>query len=57
MLSQLNLPSIPISGDTLTTAGIIAGTAALLATLLGAILGGELGTGYHRRVDRAGFYV
>ncbi|WP_369254687.1 hypothetical protein [Geodermatophilus amargosae] len=57
VLSQLNLPSIPISGDTLTTAGIIAGIAALLVTLLGAVLGGKLGTRYHRKVDRAGFDV
>ena len=53
--SQLNLPSIPISEDTLTTAGIIAGIAALLATLLGAILGGTLGTRYHRKIDRVGY--
>jgi hypothetical protein len=57
VLSQLNLPSIPVSGDTLTTAGIIAGIAALLVTLLGAILGGKLGTRFHRKVDRAGFDV
>ncbi|SHH25637.1 hypothetical protein [Geodermatophilus nigrescens] len=57
VLSQLNLPSIPISGDTLTTAGIVAGVAALLVTLLGAVLGGKLGTRYHRKVDRAGFDV
>ncbi|SFT71757.1 hypothetical protein SAMN05660657_02577 [Geodermatophilus amargosae] len=57
VLSQLNLPTLPISGDTLTTAGIIAGIAALLVTLLGAILGGTLGTRYHRKVDRAGFDV
>ncbi|MGY1782505.1 hypothetical protein [Geodermatophilus sp. SYSU D01036] len=57
VLSQLNLPSIPISGDTLTTAGIVAGIAALLVMLLGAILGGRLGTRYHRKVDRAGFDV
>ena len=55
VLSQLNLPSIPISGDTLTTGGIIAGVAALLATLLGAILGGTLGTRYHRKIDRVGY--
>ena len=55
VLSQLNLPSLPISGDTLTTAGIIALVAVLVATLLGAILGGKLGTRYHRKVDRAGF--
>jgi len=55
VLQQLNLPSLPISGDTLTTAGIIALVAVLVATLLGAVLGGTLGTRYHRRIDRAGF--
>jgi uncharacterized membrane protein YfcA len=57
VLSQLNLPSIPISGDALTTAGIIAGIAALLVTLIGAILGGKIGERFHRKVDRAGFHV
>jgi drug/metabolite transporter (DMT)-like permease len=55
VLSQLNLPSIPISGDTATTAGIIAGIAALVVTLLGAVLGGKLGERYHRKIDRAGY--
>ncbi|MBM7804590.1 MFS family permease [Geodermatophilus bullaregiensis] len=55
VLSQLNLPSLPISGDTLTTAGIVALAAVLVATLVGAVLGGKLGTRYHRKVDRAGF--
>ena len=55
VLSQLNLPSIPVSGDTATTAGIISGVAALLASLLGALLGGKLGTRYHRKIDRVGF--
>jgi hypothetical protein len=55
VLTQLNLPSIPLSGDTLTTPGIIAGVAALLITLLGAILGGKLGTRYHRKIDRVGY--
>lgn len=55
VLSQLNLPAIPVSGDTLTTAGIVAGIAALLITLVGALLGGKLGERYHRKVDRAGF--
>ncbi|WP_448639819.1 hypothetical protein [Geodermatophilus sp. URMC 63] len=57
VLSQLNLPSLPISGDTLTTAGIIALVAVLVVTLIGAVLGGQLGTRYHRKVDRAGFDV
>ena len=55
VLSQLNLPSIPVSGDTATTAGITAGIAALLASLVGALLGGKLGTRYHRKIDRVGF--
>ncbi|TFV51538.1 hypothetical protein [Blastococcus sp. TF02A-35] len=55
VLSQLNMPTVPVSGDTLTTAGIIAGIVALLITLLGALLGGKLGERYHRKVDRAGF--
>jgi hypothetical protein len=55
VLSQLNLPNIPISGGTLTTGGIVAGIAALLITLLGAVLGGKLGTHYHRKIDRVGF--
>jgi hypothetical protein len=55
VLAQLNLPSIPISGDTATTAGIIAGVAALLASILGTVLGGKLGTRYHRKVDHAGY--
>ena len=55
VLSQLNLPSIPISGDTATTAGIIAGIAALVVTLVAAVLGGKLGERYHRKIDRAGY--
>ncbi|WNV75384.1 hypothetical protein [Geodermatophilus sp. DSM 44513] len=57
VLGQLNLPGIPVSGDTATTAGIVAGVAALLASLLGALVGGKLGERYHRKIDRAGFGV
>jgi hypothetical protein len=55
VLSQLNLPRIPIDEGTATTAGLIALAAVLVTTLLGAILGGILGTRYHRKVDRVGF--
>jgi membrane protease YdiL (CAAX protease family) len=55
VLSQLNLPRIPIDEGTATTAGMIALAAVLVATLIGAILGGILGTRYHRKVDRVGF--
>jgi hypothetical protein len=57
VLSQLNLPSTPVSGSTATTAGIVAGVAAALVSLLGALLGGGLGTRYHRKIDRVGFDV
>jgi hypothetical protein len=55
VLSQLNLPSVPVSGSTATTAGVVAGVAAALVSLLGALLGGGLGTRYHRKIDRVGF--
>jgi hypothetical protein len=55
VLAQLNLPSIPVSDSTATTAGVVAGVAAALVSLLGALLGGGLGTRYHRRIDRVGF--
>jgi len=55
VLSQLNLPRIPIDEGTATTAGIIALVAVLVVTLLGAVLGGKLGERFHRKVDRAGF--
>jgi len=55
VLSQLNLPRIPIDEGTATTAGIIALVAVLVVTLVGAILGGKLGERFHRKVDRAGF--
>ncbi|HLM07832.1 MAG TPA: hypothetical protein VK402_21865 [Blastococcus sp.] len=55
VLTQLNLPRIPIDEGTATTAGIITLVAILVVTLLGAVLGGKLGDRFHRRVDRAGF--
>jgi hypothetical protein len=54
VLSQLNLPRVPIDEGTATTAGIITLVAILLVTLLGAVLGGKLGERFHRKVDRAG---
>ncbi len=55
VLSQLNLPRIPVDEGNVTTAGIIAIAAAILAALLGALLGGLAGMRFHRRVDAAGF--
>jgi hypothetical protein len=54
VLSQLNLPRIPIGEGALTTGGLIALAAIVLGTLLAAIAGGKAGTHYHRKIDRAG---
>lgn len=55
VLSQLNLPRIPIDEGSATTGGVIALVAVLAVTLIAAMLGAKSGERYHRRVDRAGF--
>jgi len=55
VLSQLNLPSLPVGKSTMTTGAAIAGIVVLAATLLAAIAGGKAGERYHRKVDRVGF--
>lgn len=55
ILSKLDsFPRIPVSGDTLSTAGIIALVVIIIATLLGALLGGLAGMRFHRNVDKTG---
>jgi len=54
VLSQLNLPRIPIDEGSLTTGGIIALVAAVLVTFLAAVSGGKVGERFHRKVDRVG---
>lgn len=55
VLSQLNgLPSIPVSGQNATTAGIITAVAVAIVSLVGAILGGVAGMRFHRKVDKVG---
>ena len=54
VLSQLNLPRIPVDEGSLATSGIIALLAILLVTLVAAVLGGKLGVRYHKKIDRAG---
>ncbi len=55
VLSQLNLPRLPIDEGDLTTGGLIALAAMLLTMFVAAIAGGKLGERYHRKVDRAGY--
>ena len=54
VLSQLDLPRIPIDEGSLATGAVIALIAALVLTLLAAIAGGKVGERYHQRVDRVG---
>ena len=57
ILTNLNLPRIPVGEGTVTTAGIIAIVAVILVTLGAALLGGKAGMHFHRKVDRAGLAV
>jgi membrane protease YdiL (CAAX protease family) len=54
VLSDLQLPRIPVGEGSLTTGGLIALAAVLIGTLLAAIAGGKAGTHFHRKVDRVG---
>jgi amino acid transporter len=54
VLSQLSLPRIPVTGDDLTTGGVVTLLLVAAVTLAGAIVGGLAGMRFHRRVDRAG---
>ena len=52
VLSQLDLPRIPIKEGDLATGGIIALLVALAVMFLSAIAGGKMGERFHRKVDR-----
>jgi hypothetical protein len=54
VLSQLNLPRIPVDEGSLSTGALIALAAIVLGTLLAAVAGGKAGTYFHRKIDRAG---
>ena len=57
ILTNLNLPRIPVGEGTVTTAAIIAIAAIILVTLGAAVLGGLAGMRFHRHVDQAGLPV
>ncbi len=57
VLSQLNLPRIPVDEGSLTTGGLIALAAIVIGTLLASMAGGKQGTHYHRKIDRTGDQV
>ncbi len=54
VLSQLNLPRIPVDEGSLSAAGWIALAAVIVVSLVAALLGGKAGMVFHRKVDRAG---
>lgn len=54
VLSQLNLPRIPIDEGSLATGGLIALVAIVVGTLLAAMAGGKQGTHFHRKIDKTG---
>ena len=54
VLSELNLPRIPVGEGSLTTGGLIALAAVVIGTLLAALAGGKAGTHFHRKVDKVG---
>jgi hypothetical protein len=53
VLDRVDLPSVPIAGETLTTGSVITGIAVLVVTLLAAVIGGKAGQRYHRRIDNS----
>jgi heme/copper-type cytochrome/quinol oxidase subunit 1 len=54
VLDRVELPSVPLADDTLTTGGLILIGAAVLLTLFAAVIGGKAGQRYHRRIDVSG---
>ena len=54
ILDRVDLPSIPIPDNALTTGGLITLAAVLVGTLLAAFAGGKVGQRYHTKVDRVG---
>jgi hypothetical protein len=55
VLTQLNLPALPVGKATLTSGAAIATAVVVIGTLLAAVVGGKAGERYHLKVDRAGF--
>lgn len=55
IFDRVDMPSLPIPTQALTTGGIIAALVIIVLTLLAAILGGKGGQRYHHKIDRAAF--
>jgi hypothetical protein len=51
VLYRIDLPTVPVSSDTLTSGGLIAGATFIVFTVIAAIVGGKAGERYHTRID------
>jgi hypothetical protein len=54
LAANLDMPRLPLSGQQLTTGGLVTLLLALAVSLIAAVAGGKVGRGYHRRVDMSG---
>lgn len=54
IFDRVDLPSIPIPEDTVTTGGLITLAAVLVGTLIAALAGGSMGQRYHGKINRVG---
>ena len=51
VLDRADLPTVPISDETLLTGSLITAGAVLVVTLIAALIGGKAGQRYHHRID------
>jgi len=51
VLDRVDLPSVPIADQDLTTASLILAATVLVVSLLAAVIGGKAGQRYHKRID------
>ncbi|NEA34624.1 hypothetical protein [Streptomyces sp. SID13031] len=53
VLDRVDLPSIPIADEDLTTGSLILAAMVLVVSLLAAVIGGKAGQRYHKRIDNS----
>jgi hypothetical protein len=51
VLDRVDVPTVPLSHETLTTGGLMLAAAVVVVTLLAAVIGGKAGQRYHHRID------
>lgn len=53
VLDRVDLPSVPIADQDLTTGSLILAAAVVVVSLLAAVIGGKAGQRYHKRIDNS----